>query len=42
MTLVSPSWESVDENNNYRNVKRVPDLVGRLYKIVSEWEALFP
>jgi hypothetical protein len=31
----------VDENN-YRNVERVPDLVGRLYEIVSELEALFP
>jgi hypothetical protein len=30
----------VDENNNYRNVERVPDLVGRLYEIVSELEAL--
>ncbi len=32
----------MDENNNYRNVERVPDLVGRLYEIVSELEALFP
>jgi len=32
----------VDENNDYRNVERVPDLVGRLYEIVSELEALFP
>jgi len=32
----------VDENNNYRNVERVPDLVGRLYEIVSELEGLFP
>jgi hypothetical protein len=33
--------ESVDENN-YRNVERMPDLVGRLYEIDSELEALFP
>ena len=32
----------MDENNDYRNVERVPDLVGRLYEIVSELEALFP
>ena len=32
----------MDENNNYRNVERVPDLVGRLYEIVSELQALFP
>ena len=32
----------MDENNNHRNVERVPGLVGRLYKIVSELEALFP
>ena len=24
----------MDENNNYRNVERVPDLAGRLYEIV--------
>ena len=32
----------MNENNSYRNVERVPDLVGRLYEIVSELEALFP
>ncbi len=29
-------------NSKRQNVERVPDLVGRLYEVVSELEMLFP
>jgi hypothetical protein len=32
----------VGGNSKHQNVERVPDLVGRLYEIVSELEMLFP